>query len=183
MRRVLVTGMSGTGKSSVVDALAERGHRAVDADYGGLSHLVAVPGDELTGVGAGRDWVWREDRIERLLATDDGDLLFLAGCAPNQGKFYPRFDHVILLTAPAEVIARRLATRTTNPYGRRPDQLARTLELKRTVEPLLRRGADLEIETTLPLDEVVAAILRHVRPSGALPYGGSDSSWSGDHVG
>jgi hypothetical protein len=35
----------------------------------------------------GKDWVWREDRLQDLLATEDVDVLFLSGCAPNLGKF------------------------------------------------------------------------------------------------
>jgi NAD(P)-dependent dehydrogenase (short-subunit alcohol dehydrogenase family) len=34
---VLVTGMSGTGESAALAALARRGHRVVDTDYGGYS--------------------------------------------------------------------------------------------------------------------------------------------------
>ena len=90
-------------------------------------------------------------------------MLFVSGCAPNQGKFYAQFDHVVLLTAPAAVIAKRLTTRTTNPYGKDPDEVDRTLLLQQDVEPLLRRRADLEVDTTAPLDEVIAAILWHVR--------------------
>jgi dephospho-CoA kinase len=163
MKRVLITGMSGTGKSTVVAALAARGHKGVDADEPGFSELVSVPEGELTGLGPGTDWVWREDRIQALLATQDADVLFVSGCAPNQGKFYAQFDHVVLLSAPAAVIAKRLATRTNNPFGKDPDEVARTLLLQQDVEPLLRRRADLEVDTTAPLDEVVAGILRHVR--------------------
>jgi shikimate kinase len=166
VKRVLITGMSGTGKSTVIAALSARGYRAVDADEDGLSELVSVPVDEPTGLDPGQEWVWREDRIQHLLASDDGDVMFLGGCAPNQGTFYPQFDHVILLSAPAAVIAHRLATRTTNPYGKRPEDIARTLALMETIEPLLRRGADHEIDTTRPLHEVITEILRVV--------GGSD---------
>ena len=35
MKRILVTGMSGTGKSTVINRLATLGYRAVDSDYGG----------------------------------------------------------------------------------------------------------------------------------------------------
>ena len=136
MKRVLITGMSGTGKSTVIGALAARGYRAVDADYDGLSELVDVPDDEPTGLDPGQDWVWREDRIQALLSAADVDVLFLGGCSPNQGKFYPQFDHVILLTAPADAIVERLTTRTNNPYGRRPEDVARTLDMLRTVEPI-----------------------------------------------
>lgn len=162
MKRVLITGMSGTGKSTVIAALAARGYKAVDTDYGGLSDVVAVPDDVQTGLDRGQDWVWREDRIHALLATDDADVLFLAGCAPNQGAFYPRFDHIILLSAPAHVIVERLTARTNNPYGSRPEDVARTLDLLESVEPLLRGGAGHEIDTSIPLDQVVTQVLRLV---------------------
>jgi shikimate kinase len=162
VKRVLITGMSGTGKSTVISELAARGYNAVDTDDGGLSEVISVPRDEQTGLDPGQDWVWREDRIEALLAAADTDVLFLAGCAPNQGKFYPRFDHIILLSAPADVIVERLTTRTNNPYGSRPEDIARTLELLQTVEPLLRRGAGHEIDTSVPLDQVVTEVLQLV---------------------
>ena len=87
VKRVLITGMSGTGKSTVIAELGARGYNAVDTDDGWLSEVVSVPRDELTGLDPGQDWVWREDRIEALLAAADTDVLFLGGCAPNQGKF------------------------------------------------------------------------------------------------
>ena len=34
MTAILVTGMSGTGKSTVLAELERRGHRVVDTDYG-----------------------------------------------------------------------------------------------------------------------------------------------------
>jgi shikimate kinase len=162
VKRVLLTGMSGTGKSTVIAELAARGYKAIDTDYNGLSELVTVPEDQPTGLDPGQDWVWREDRIQAILSAKDADVLFLGGCAPNQGKFYPQFDHIILLTAPTQVIVERLTTRTNNPYGSRPQDIARTLDLLPTVEPLLRRGAGHEIDTSVSLDEVVTEVLRLV---------------------
>lgn len=161
MKRVLITGVSGTGKSTVTAALAARGHRAVDADDPEFSELVHVPEETLTGLGSGTDWVWREDRIRDLLAGHDVGTLFVSGSSPNQGKFYGQFDHVVLLVAPPALIADRLAARTTNDFGKDPEQLARALRIQQEVEPLLRRSADLEVDTTAPLDDVVASILRH----------------------
>jgi shikimate kinase len=76
--------------------------------------------------------------------------------------FYPQFDHIILLTAPPDVIVERLATRTTNPYGKRPAEVARVLGLQQTIEPLLRTGATHVIDTTIPLEQVIAEILSEV---------------------
>jgi shikimate kinase len=169
VKRVLLTGMSGTGKSTVIEELAARGYKAVDTDYHGLTELVDVPDDDPTSLAPGQDWLWREDRIQVLLSTDDVDLLFLSGCAPNQVSFYPQFDHIILLTASAPVIAARLTTRTNNPYGQQPHELARVLHLQRTIEPLLKPVVDLEIDTSIPIDQVVATILRHVQVRPTTP--------------
>ena len=162
VKRVLITGVSGTGKSTVTAALAARGYQAVDADDPDFSEMVGVSEGTLTGLGSGVDWVWREDRIGELLADHREGTLFVSGCSPNQGTFYSQFDHVVLLVAPPDLVVERLATRTSNDFGKSPDELARALQLQRDVEPLLRRGADLEVDTTASVDEVVAAILRHV---------------------
>ena len=87
------------------------------------------------------------------------DVLFVSGCASNMAQFYPRFDHIVLLSAPAAVIAERLASRTGNLYGKDPAELARVLGHIESVEPLLRRGATCEIDTRAPVEEVVRAVL------------------------
>jgi hypothetical protein len=43
--------------------------------------------------------------------------------------------------------------------------VARALELKKSVEPLLRSAADLEVDTSVPVDQVVASVLRLLDPS------------------
>jgi shikimate kinase len=93
------------------------------------------------------------------LSTEDTDVVFLSGCASNMGQFLPRFDHVILLSAPADVIVERLKSRTNNPYGKHPNEVARVLDLLQTVEPLLRRAATHEIDSSARPDDVVAAVL------------------------
>ena len=162
MKRILLTGMSGTGKSTVTGELAARGYKAVDADCDEFSEWVECIGDADpfgSPVEVDRDWVWQEDRIQYLLSTEDTDVLFLSGCAENMGKFLPQFDHVVLLSAPADVIVERLCTRTNNPYGKHPDEIARVLGLVERVEPLLRRAAGHEIDTSAPLEDVVATLL------------------------
>lgn len=156
MKRVLLTGMSGTGKSTVITRLGELGHKAVDTDYGG--YTVDVDTSE------GPEQLWREDRIQDVLSADDADALFISGTVRNQVRFYPQFDHIVLLSAPAHVLVERLTTRMNNPYGKNPDELADTLRYLETVEPLLRRSATVEVSTTASLDQVITAILDHVRP-------------------
>jgi shikimate kinase len=156
MRRVLITGMSGSGKSSVIEALANRGFKAIDTDWNPDWEMRPVPGGpDADGPG----WVWREDRISRLLSTEDVDVLFVSACVPNQARFYPRFDHIVLLTASPELTLERLMSRTNNPYGKSIEDVEEVLRFKSTVEPMLRSGATAEIDTSAPIDEVVAKIL------------------------
>lgn len=149
MARILLTGMSGTGKSTVLGELAARGYATVDADGDEWSHWG-------TGPDGKPDWMWREDRMAAVLA--DASDLFVAGTSVNQGMFYDRFDRVVLLSAPAEVMLARLAFRTNNDYGKTESQRADVLRNLAEVEPLLRRGADAEIDTTAPLEDVVEAV-------------------------
>ena len=67
------------------------------------------------------------------------------------------------ICAPAAVIVARLATRTSNTYGKRPEEIARVLGQIETVEPLLRRIANYEIDTSVSLSEVVETVLRLTR--------------------
>jgi dephospho-CoA kinase len=159
--------MSGTGKSTLIGELAARGYKAVDLDSDAWSEWVEVeftgdPTSPVSPVEPGRDWVWREDRVQNLLSIEDADVLFVSGCAQNMVKFYAQFDHIVLLSVPAAVIVERLATRTTNSYGRRPDEAARVLSLVQSIEPRLRRSAGHEVDTREPLNRVVAKLLQLV---------------------
>lgn len=152
MTRVLVTGMSGTGKSTVLGELRRRGHRVVDTDYGAWSEDVTAPD------GSSVEQLWREERMSALLAEDVAESLFVSGCVSNQGKFYDRFDAVVLLSVPVDVLLERIATRPTNPFGKDPAERERILEDLHKVEPLLRATATAEINTVRSLHDVVDAV-------------------------
>lgn len=165
MKRVLVTGLSGTGKSTLLEELSRHGLKCVDTDYGG--YCGPADGSPPPSPQARPEWIWRPERIDALLSTEDAEVLVVGGCVENQGQFYPRFDHVVLLTVPAAVMAERLRDRDNNDYGKDPGELAESLGYLDTVQPLLREGATLEVDTSAPLAEVVDTVLTHLgqRPS------------------
>ena len=103
--RVLLTGMSGTGKSTLVAELRRRGVLAYDADEDGFSE----PRD------AGR-WGWRRAAVADLLERHTEGLLCFAGLEETRRSTYR-----ILLTAPEAVLIERLRARTQplRAHGRR----------------------------------------------------------------
>lgn len=147
MRRILVTGVSGTGKSSALAELARLGFRTVDTDE---------PGWTIEDAEGGR-W-WDETPIARLLA-EAGPTLYVSGTVTNQGRFYDRFEAVVLLSAPPEVLLNRIATRTTNDFGKSPFERELILSHIRAVEPLLRATCTHEIDATAPLSAVVERLV------------------------
>ncbi len=164
MVRTLITGMSAVGKSSVINELIQLGHRAVDLDTDEWSHLVADDTNFADCTSdAPMDWKWREPKVRALLLAAAEGPLFVAGTSTDQSRFYPLLDHIVLLTIPVVTAKERLASRITNDYGEDPAELRRELQLGTVVEPLLRRSACLEIDTSMhPLSAVVTMITNHV---------------------
>lgn len=141
--RVLITGMSGTGKTTLLNELACRGYRTVDTDYG--------------------DWVladglWDETRMDELLANHSD--VVVSGTVENQVRFYDRFEHVVLLSAPVHVLIDRVRSRKNNPYGHSAEQRTEISHYAQTVEPLLRRSATAELSAVRPTPELADAVER-----------------------
>ena len=119
----------------------------MDTDDGPWIHL--VDGEPL----------WREPLIHTLLNEPRRSPLFVQGTVANQGRFYDRFDAIVLLSAPIDVVLDRIERRTTNPFGKSPQERQRVIADIREVEPLLREAATHEVDTTRPLLDVVGALV------------------------
>jgi dephospho-CoA kinase len=141
--------MSGTGKSTVLAELEQRGFAVVETDV--------APWSEWSDEDGG--YVWREDLIDDLLARKHETTLYVSGTVSNQGRFYPRFDAVVLLSAPADVLLSRIESRTTNDFGKSSEERERILNDLAEFEPLLRATATHEVDATRPVSDVVAELV------------------------
>lgn len=151
MTAILITGMSGTGKSTVMAILRERGIATIETDDPGW--CVPENGDWNT---PDSEWIWDIDRIRDQLLAHTGTHIVVDGCRPNQGELYPLFGHVVLLTAPMDVMRERVSIRSTNPFGSSAQQRQKITEDKLEFEPLLMRSADHVIDTSLEDPKTIA---------------------------
>jgi shikimate kinase len=141
--RVLVTGMSGVGKSTLLEEMSRRGYPVVDTDYDGWTLS---------------DGTWDEPRMAALLA--ERSEVVVSGTVENQGRFYDRFDQIVLLTVPLNVLLDRVLRRSNNPYGKTAEQQAEIEGYLGEVEPLLRLRATLELDGRRPVGELADIVER-----------------------
>lgn len=141
--------MSGTGKSTALAELSRRGFAIVETDVAPWSEW----SDEAGG------YVWNDQLVSKLLGTERETTLYVSGTVSNQGRFYSHFDAVVLLSAPADVLLRRIDSRRTNDYGKRIEERERIISDISEVEPLLRATCTHEIDATQSIDVVVAELV------------------------
>jgi adenylate kinase family enzyme len=166
-----VTGLAGSGKSSICKELKSRGYEAYDTDDDGFSKWQDIK----TGHIHPKSTVKKEDRtVEFLknhrwnapkqevaaLATRASDKpIFLCGVADNTKELLQLFDKVLALTIDDKTLTYRLQTRTDNDWGKQPHELRSTLEQNRLSKAFYKKNGYIIIDATQPFSSVVDEIL------------------------
>jgi dephospho-CoA kinase len=168
MSLVWVTGNAGAGKSAVCALLKQRGELAVDADWEGYNHwvdrtsgqIVADPPDPVPAGWLDRfGWQISRQAVESLAEQARDRTAFLCGTVENEAHVWDLFNRVICLVVDGQTLRDRLLTRTTNSFGKHPEELAAALAHNDTLESAYRRFGATIIDGTRPLAEVAAAVL------------------------
>jgi len=122
-KSVLITAVSGTGKSTVCKALRAMGYDAVDIEsVDGLYELVNVktgevmPGN-LEQISEDVDWNCNKLRLQKLVSSQALELTFYCGGMSNTFAVWDVFDLVIMLSISDEVTVKRLTTRQSGEFG------------------------------------------------------------------
>jgi broad-specificity NMP kinase len=164
-----ITGTSGSGKSSVRDALKSLGYQTYDTDEsinewhdretGQVVTFTRRSPEETTRWVQEHDFLMPPRRIKDLADKATDADIFICGHASNDIDFMDYFAKVFCLFLDEEQTRQRLASRSNNSWGHDPEQLAMLMKWYRpTLERYERVGA-IMIDANRPIEEVVDDIL------------------------
>lgn len=177
MSLIYITGMSGSGKSTVLRELSRRGFEAHGVDEEGYADWVSLEtrkikpyphhdpptGNDLHRWFADHDWVLSLERISELKAKADAGgnkVIFLCGAANGDKDVWHLFDKVILLSVDGETIKKRVMEREDNEYGKHPDEMTNIMKWLEGYNDKYRElGAEL-VDARQPLVQVVDEVIK-----------------------
>ena len=173
-KSILVTGISGSGKSFACDELRKRGYKAYDIEnMHGLFSII----NKATGKKAHdydkhnlecvkqHDWICNKSKLQELVGRNAkeivfGNVVFYCGTASNIDELLHLFDKIFLLKATPETICQRLSTRKSNDFGRTSEVQDWVFGWKEWWENhMIEKGA-IVIDANRDIKEVTAEILK-----------------------
>jgi dephospho-CoA kinase len=168
--RYLITGVAGTGKSTLAKELRRLGYAAYDTDEGFSYYANKETGERATRPHEPTpEWyehhhrIFDEKVLENLFKKHQDETLFICSITANQSKYYPQFDRLFLLTAPDDIITDRLGTRTNNYFGKHPLELQRVISRHEEFDDELKANGAVVIDSTRPIEAVAETILSSIK--------------------
>lgn len=160
-----ITGVSGTGKTTIIGELQRRGEIAWDADKEFCDWRNRTTGEKTSHEGPRpADWVdengWFIDpaRVREFKESAGDRVAYLAGAVENENEVWDLFDTVVCLTADDDTIRHRLTNRTENSFGKSDKEMAMVLGWNAEIEKQYRAYGAMIINASQPLTDVVDAI-------------------------
>jgi dephospho-CoA kinase len=171
--KILITGIAGTGKSTIVKALNERGIISIDLhDVLGLFFWQNKETKEKVEYSPvhSREWFDTVDRlcnIDKLKGMlDQYKNIVMAGTSggSNQKEFLSHFDKIILLQCSPQTFIHRMKTRINKSgYGKTKAEQDDNIEWQKEFDPQMLSYGAIPINTEGTIDEVAQKIIEVIK--------------------
>lgn len=171
--KVLITGIAGTGKSTIAKELTKRGVATIDLhDVPGLFFWQDKKTKETIEYAPvhSKEWFDAVDRLcdikkmNELLARQPDIVMAGSTSGSNQKEFFSLFDKIILLQGDPETLVHRMQTRTNKSgYGKTEAEQEDNIEWQKEYDPLLISLGAIPVSTVGELDDVVDKIIEIIK--------------------
>lgn len=180
---ILITGVSGSGKSEVSRQLKALGYETHDMDS--VENLCVMV-DKVTGLPTPYDnsndiekmekmrWLYKTDELQKLIANQKNEVAFYCGIPSNWEEVAPLFTKIILLTASGQIIRQRLISRVDNGYGKSVEVQDHILDGKEETEKDLREKGAVVIDANQSLEDVAKEVIQKATDADALANSAMD---------
>ena len=169
MPLIFVTGVSGSGKSTVREELARRGFEAYDTDEDAISQWRHKVTGEITPLVAEahrtpqflaeNEWWADPERLRGLAREARTRNIFVCGAVTNDDAVLPLFERVFLLSIDEATMRHRLATRSAHDFGTKPHELEVLLAWGAVIDAHYAGLGAIVVDAERPLPLVVDEIL------------------------
>lgn len=163
-KRYLVTGVAGSGKSTLEKLFKQKGYVTIDIDDGFAQWRHAETDEPLDytpdkdGWHEVAEWVVDTEKLQDFFDTHADEDVLVFGSFARVRETIKHFDALFLLEYPGlETVRQRIAGREGG-YGEHPDELARILSYVEPYQNKLRQAGAEVINCTLPLDQIASSI-------------------------
>lgn len=171
MKKVFITGMSGSGKSSIAAELSRRGLAVFDIDkVMGSCNWYDSNGkvaDYHSGVSkkwlSEHQWICDFDQIKDLVKKLKRAEVFIVGITDNQSDFIDYFDQIFLLQISDNDLLNRLKSRTTNDFAKSAQQQEHLLETKEDFEQKMLENGAIHLDASLSISDITNQILSKLK--------------------
>lgn len=123
-KSILITGVPGSGKSTICKKLNELGHKSygIEKIKGLYSHINKETGrienDNNNNLNSVKEhqWICNKVKLKKLINSNKGTT-FYCGTASNINEIIPFFDKIFLLKPSKKILEERLIKRKKNDFG------------------------------------------------------------------
>jgi adenylate kinase family enzyme len=171
MSLIFVTGISGSGKSTVWQELKARGYEAYDVDEDALAKWhnnetgyvhpkSSVKAHQRTPAFlASHSWKVPRQEVEELAKHAVDKNIFLCGVVANEKELWDLFGKVIALTVDEDTLRHRIQSRTNNDFGKSEHEFEQIIGWQADTEDSYRKFGHITIDATRPLGQVVDDVI------------------------
>ncbi len=172
VKSIYITGIAGSGKTSISAELTKRGYKAynieeVEGLFMAFDRRTGKPFENYDSdnfeMVQNHDWVCDKNKLQELMRKNSDGISFYCGIASNTGEILPLFYKSVLLEPSSEVVRKRLTERKNNDFAKTPEVQEWVLGRRAYFENYMKAKGAIVIDADRSLVEVADEIIEKIK--------------------